>query len=100
MKETHTAYSCDKCGKRLRTDKNSLDIVTSLSEDVYWSRLHVQIIHTHGIHTHGIHNDGTTEPAELCRQCTVDLLKNALKRIQKGERATAGTEGIEQGGWS
>lgn len=95
MKQSHVTYSCDKCHAKLKTDENTLDIVTSLTEGGgYWSRLHIRVTHIHGIH-----NDATTEKAELCKQCTVELLLDAVKRIRAGERATAGTEGIEAGGW-
>ena len=95
MKTEHTTYSCEKCGKKLKAYQNSIDIVTSLREDGYWSRLHVKIEHIHGVH-----NDATTEAADLCKLCTIQLLTDALKRIRKGERATAGVEGIEEGKWS
>ena len=94
MKTEQVTYSCDKCGKKLKTSNNTLDIKTSLSEDGYWARLHVRIIHIHGMH-----NDGTTEEAELCKSCASGLLEDALKRVRKGERASAGTEEVEQCGW-
>lgn len=92
-------YSCDKCGKRLKTCDNSLNIRTELSGydtngSSYWSRLHVEIIHRHGMH-----NDGTDEQADLCKTCAVALLTDALRRVKAGERASAGTEAIEQGTW-
>lgn len=96
MKTEITKYSCDKCGKTLRTCNNKLDIVTDLNgEDSNpWARLHINIIHRHGMH-----NDSTEEPAELCKGCAINLLTDALKRIKAGERATAGTETINMGKW-
>lgn len=95
MKTQHTTYACEKCSKKLKSNQNAINIRTSLSENGYWSRLHVKIEHIHGVH-----NDATTEPADLCKACTIQLLTDALKRIRNGERATAGTEGIEEGKWA
>lgn len=94
MKTEHTTYQCEVCGKKLPSWHNSLNIKTSLREEGYWSRLHVKIEHVHGVH-----NNATTEQADLCKKCAVGLLKDALRRITKGERASAGTEGIEEGKW-
>lgn len=91
---SHISYSCERCRKDLKSDRNTLNIVTVLSDSGYWSRLHVRIEHIHGVH-----NDATIEKAELCKACTVFLLNDALTRIHKGERASAGTEDIEQGRW-
>lgn len=91
-RETIT-YACEKCGKTI-AGPNNLNIVTSLSEDAYWSRLHVGIIHHHGMY-----NDGTREPADLCQSCAVALLEDAAARVKRGERASAGTEGTDQRGW-
>lgn len=93
-KSEEISYSCDKCGKKLKTSHNSVNIVTSLSESMCWSRLHVQIVHVHGVH-----NDAETEQADLCKSCAVELLIDALKRVRNGERATEGTEHPEQGAW-
>lgn len=89
-----TTYICDKCGKKLKTCNNSMDIVTSISESSYWSRLHVRVIHIHGMH-----NDATEENAELCKTCASVILADALKRVRAGERTTAGTEDSEQNNW-
>ncbi len=94
MKEVIETYSCDLCGKKLKTYKNELDIVTVLREENPWARLHVNIIHHHGMH-----NDSTREPAELCKACVVKLLTDALDRVKKGERATAGSQSVEMGKW-
>jgi len=94
MKIQTTIYSCDRCGKKLRTCNNSIDIVTELHKDNPWSRLHVNIIHRHGVH-----NDSTEEEAELCQECATNILTDAVKRIKIGERATAGTETIEMRKW-
>jgi hypothetical protein len=94
MRNETTTYHCDKCGKKLKTCDNSMNIVTSLSESLYWSRLHVQITRIHGMH-----NDENIDQAELCKSCAVGLLTDALKRVKAGERATAGTETSEQGDW-
>lgn len=94
MRNTQILYSCDKCGRKLKTDENSVDIVTSLSESAYWSRLHVRIINRHGRH-----NDAEENKAELCKPCTIKVLKDALERIRLGERATAGVESSSQKDW-
>ncbi len=92
-KTEETSYSCDKCGKNLK-NASGTDIMTSLSESLSWSRLHVNIILRSGMH-----NDATEEKADLCKTCTLALLMDAVKRIRKGERSTAGTESSEQKGW-
>ena len=94
-KSETTTYHCDKCGKTLKTCDNDMDICTSISESSYWRRLHVKIEHAHGMH-----NDGTTEQADLCKPCAVALLADALKRVKAGERATAGTQDIDQQNWA
>lgn len=94
MENKVSTYNCDKCGNKLKTCNNSMDIVTSISEDTYWSRLHVQVVHHHGMH-----NDGTRDQADLCKTCAIKLLTDAVNRIRKGERATAGTEDSEQNNW-
>jgi hypothetical protein len=95
MKNEITTYSCDKCGRRLKTCDNEMDIVTSISEASCWSRLHLKIYYTHGMH-----NDSTTEPAALCKTCAVELLRDALRRVHKGERTTAGVNSSDQEGWN
>lgn len=94
MKHTKEEYYCDRCGKKLKTWANAIDLVTSLRETQCWARLHVVILHRHGMH-----NDATTERAELCKNCSVELLRDALNRALKGERASAGTEAVEELGW-
>lgn len=94
MKKQITAYVCDKCEKKLKGWKNELDICTDLRKDNPWSRLHIKIIHSHGVH-----NNATNEPADLCQDCVITLLNDALNRVKKGERATAGTQEIEMGRW-
>lgn len=89
-----TYYTCEKCKSKLNTCKNHVNIVTSLSESSWWSRLHVRIIHISGMH-----NDSTADMADLCQPCTVALLQDALKRVQGGERTTAGYESSDQQGW-
>lgn len=93
-KQETTTYHCDRCGKQLEHSRNSVDIVTSLKESGYWSRLHVQILHRHGVN-----NDATVEQADLCQPCASHMLDDALQRIRHGERATAGTESALQGTW-
>jgi hypothetical protein len=71
MKDTITTYSCDKCGKKLKTCDNTLNIVTELSDgdlSQWWSRLHVYIVHRHGIH-----NDAEEEHADLCKKCAIEI---------------------------
>ena len=94
-KNESVAYHCDKCGKKLKTCDNTMNIMTSLSEAMCWSRLHVQIVHRHGIH-----NDATEEQADLCKSCAAELLTDALKRVRAGERATEGTESSDQERWA
>ena len=93
-KNSIETYSCDKCGKRLKSYQNSLDIVTSLHEGSCWSRLHVKILHRHGVH-----NDAEQEDADLCKSCAVKILSDALARVKRGERATAGAGAIEEQKW-
>lgn len=94
MKHTTENYNCDKCGANLKTSRNALNIVTTLSDSLFWSRLHVKI----KLHS-GMHNDGKWEDADLCKKCAIELLSDALKRVRKGERATAGAEEVEQKQW-
>ena len=90
---TTVYYTCDKCGKKLKTCNNVMAIVSD-GMSAYWRRLRVQVIHCHGMH-----NDGTEEQAELCKSCAVELLTDALKRVRKGERASAGAEDSYQNNW-
>lgn len=94
MRSSTTTYFCDKCGKKLSTSHNSLNIMTSLSESSLWSRLHVKILHIHGVN-----NDSTQDQAELCKTCAIKLLVDAVNRMRKGERATEGTESSAQKNW-
>lgn len=95
MKRLIETHNCDKCGGDLPTSKNSLDIVTSVTEGSgAWARLHVKIM----LH-HGINNSSRTEDADLCQRCAIELLKDALQRVRMGERSTAGTENSLQGNW-
>ena len=94
MKIESTTYHCEVCQKKLKTYNNNLDIVTELNEENPWSRLHVKIIHRHGMY-----NDAEEEQADLCKPCAIKILTDALNRVKKGERATAGTESIEMGEW-
>ena len=83
-----TTYHCDNCGRELNTYKNSLAIVTQLDDsNIGWRRLRVRIEHHHGSH-----NDGTKEDADLCQECAITLLTDALRRVKAGERATKGSE--------
>lgn len=86
-------FTCDNCHKRLKGSSN-LNIVTVKSDSSFWHRLHVRIQDVSGFH-----NDSKTRDADLCKPCTILLLKDALKRVKAGERATKGTEEIEQMGW-
>lgn len=94
MKHETVAYHCDKCGRHLPTSSNALDIVTEVKGNYVWERLHVTVNHRSGVH-----NDGTTRSADLCKECAIELLTDALTRIAAGERATAGTEAIGMGMW-
>jgi len=88
---SQTKYTCDRCGKKLKTYSNHINIVTSNSEEnTSWSRLHVQINHRWGAH-----NDFEESDADLCKTCSVALLEDALKRVQKNERMSAGVETID-----
>jgi len=88
-------YNCDRCGKKLKTCNNDMDIVTKKEvSGNWWERLHVQIIYHHGIH-----NDATREDADLCRDCAILLLQDAIKRIRKGERRSAGSGEVDEQKW-
>ncbi len=94
MEDTETKWRCDKCGKKIPRE-NELNIVTSLSEqNIGWARLHVVVAYHHGSH-----NDGKKRPAQMCKTCTLKLLKDAVNRVTAGERASAGTEEVEKEGW-
>lgn len=92
--ETSERYYCDKCKKSLKVYANSLDIVTSLSEAGFWERLHVKIENVSGVD-----NNSSTRDADLCQQCCIKLLSDALQRVKSGERASAGTEQPEMMRW-
>jgi len=75
---------------------NNMDIVTDLDEGgSYWKRLHVQIKERHGVHNQAEEGD-----AELCQLCAITILTDALKRVKKGERTTAGAGHADQQGWN
>lgn len=93
MKHQQTFYNCEKCNEKIDSP-SSLNIVTPLKEDEYWSRLHVRIIHRYGVH-----NNSKEEYADLCQTCTIALLVDALSRVRNGERASKGTEDPGQKGW-
>lgn len=92
---TFIEYYCEKCDKKLKTCKNNLDIVTKLNDSNFWSRLHVNILKISGVN-----NESKTEKADLCKNCTIELLSNALHRVRNGERTTKGSESIEEEGWN
>lgn len=94
MKVETITYVCDLCGKKLKYGDNRLNIRTPVREENPWSDLHVKIIHRHGYH-----NDVDQEDAELCKSCATKILGDAKKRVEKGERASAGTQGIEMERW-
>lgn len=88
-KNTKVEYFCEKCGKKLPTYSNHINICTPLTKewDNPWSRLHITIEHHHGFH-----NDGKTEQADLCQKCVIFLLADALKRVRSGERVSKGVD--------
>lgn len=90
----HITFSCDNCGKDLPTSKNQMNICTSKSEDLFWRRLHVKIELRSGVN-----NVANTDNADLCQDCAIVLLTDALKRVKKGERATKGTESMYHEEW-
>lgn len=95
MKNTITTTHCDRCGKKLLSD-GSLNIVSPIHESQRsWGRLHVTIDHRHGYD-----NNATTDNADLCRDCAIYLLENALARARGGERVSAGVEDPKQLGWN
>lgn len=95
MRHQIEKYNCDNCGNELPGHRNSLNIVTSLYESSpSWARLHVRIKLRSGVH-----NDANTTDADLCKACALKLLRDAVIRIEAGERVTKGTEGSEQAGW-
>lgn len=76
----------------MKTCNNNLAIVTEQeSFGQTWSRIRVKIEHSHGIH-----NNGETKNADLCKKCAIFLLEDAINRIKKGERATAGSQNDRQ----
>lgn len=89
-----TSYHCDKCGKKLKTYNNTLKIIKEISTRAFWSRFRLRIEYIYGMH-----NDATTNDADLCQACAIELLSDALDRVKKGERASAGTETPDQKGW-
>lgn len=91
---TTTTNYCDNCRKNLKSCRNNLNIVTFKEKTFGWSRLCVKIEHQHGVN-----NDITIDPADLCPTCAIELLQDAVKRIQAGERVTKGIESSEQEGW-
>jgi uncharacterized protein YlaI len=95
MMQTCEVYYCDNCGKRLAGFTNKLDIVTSKSEaELGWDRLHVKIDRHYGQH-----NDGERKGADLCKDCAVRLLQDALARVAQGERASVGVESPRMETW-
>jgi hypothetical protein len=92
-KREEIVYTCDRCKTELGGPR-AINLVTSLSESLAWSRLHVNIKLMSGVH-----NDSSFEPADLCRECAIALLSDAVNRVKKGERASAGTESSDQLGW-
>lgn len=94
-KNETVSYECDKCGKKLKGYNNALNIVTSLSEGGYWSHLHVRILHRSGVH-----NDAKERDADLCKSCAVRMLTDAVARIRKGERCTAGAGEVKEQKWN
>jgi hypothetical protein len=71
-----------------------MNICTSKSEDLFWRRLHVKIELRSGVN-----NVANTDNADLCQDCAIVLLTDALKRVKKGERATKGTESMYHEEW-
>jgi hypothetical protein len=66
-----------------------------ISEVSYaWSRLRVTIEHRHGAH-----NASKTNAADVCQSCAIALLTDALERIRKGERVSAGVSDIKAIAW-
>jgi uncharacterized protein YlaI len=95
MNTTRTLYFCDNCKKELPTSKNSLTISSEkVGPGTEWMRLRVKILCYSGIH-----NDGKTSDSDLCQECAIALLENALNRVKAGERATKGVESSKEEGW-
>lgn len=92
MSSTTTEHhACDNCGRDLPTWSNHVAIQTEkVKGPIGWSRLRVTIEHHHGAH-----NDGEVSRADLCKPCAVLLLENALARVKKGERVSAGIDTID-----
>lgn len=93
MHNIQEIFACDKCHKKMG-HTNNMNIVTKLDESTHWSRLHIQITHISGLH-----NNSTKRAAEMCKNCTLELLRDAIGRISRGERMTAGVQSSEQQGW-
>jgi hypothetical protein len=96
-KQEHTTYTCDRCGKKLPTFANKVAIVTKLNppEDKWWRRIILEFSYHHGFN-----NGGEQSSADLCKPCTLWLLRDSIKRITAGERITKGYQSIEQKGWN
>lgn len=78
---TTTTQHCDRCNKKL-TWGGSLAIATEEeTSGNYWKRLLLRL------------------PADLCKQCAIDILEDALKRVKAGERASAGVEDSKMKKW-
>ena len=95
MQSNIVMCSCDNCGKKLKTCNNHLNIVTSKSESCVWRRIHVKIENVSGVN-----NNAETRNADLCQKCAVQLLKDAIKRIESGERVSAGMGHVDQQRWN
>lgn len=93
---TETKYYCDKCHKDLKGyGGHHVNIRTrTLEMTSLWQQLHVQIFYAHGNN-----NDGDKKEADLCQRCAIEILKDALERVQAGERVTKGVQDSKQLDW-
>lgn len=93
MTKQTTTYCCDSCGKDLSTEKCNLNITTTKhGSGISGSKLHVMIIHRN--------EQIGSENADLCQQCCIEILEDALGRVKNGERSSEGTELPKMGIWA
>lgn len=78
-----STYHCDDCGKQIQRNERNVDIVTAKDSDSTSGRrqLHVTVV------TYTVHDDDHIKinPADLCQECAVKLLDDALQRLKAGE---------------
>lgn len=79
MENTHTTYSCDRCGSVCKRQQNSNFVFLLSEEYINWARLHVNIVYRSGAH-----NNFKDRPVDLCKKCAVFMLEHALAGAKNG----------------